>query len=311
MAAFVPVHVGEVELEGVGERVDTPTRADGGRYERAQLLVRLHGVPLGFVSVELEDGRAREEAVRAAVERELGDVVRAHREADERMPCGEPGPYGGLDEPVSVVVCTKDPGESLRATLESLLRQDVAPAEVIVADNGSTTDAAQRIVEEVGDGRVRRVAEPVAGLSRVRNRVLAETRSEIAAFTDDDVRVDAGWLRSLLLGFSRAPKVGCVTGIVAAAELETPAQAFVDARLSWSAAFQPRLYDLGANRPDDPFFPYSAGTFGTGANHAVRRSFALELGGYDEALGPGTIASAGEELDLFLRVIQAGWTLAV
>ena len=93
-------------------------------------------------------------------------------------------------------------------------------------------------------------------------------------------------------------------------ELETPAQAFVDARLS-SSARSAASYDLGANRPDDPFFPYSAGTFGTGANHAVRRSFALELGGYDEALGPGTIASAGEELDLFLRVIQAGWTLAV
>jgi GT2 family glycosyltransferase len=299
---FVPVHVGEVEMSRPVEGVDAPAR-----YERARLLVRCHGVPLGFVTVGLEDGRADGEAVRAAVDGELGDAVRAHLEADERE---GPAAAGPPDTSASVVVCTRDPGESLRVTLQSLLAQEVAPIEVIVADNGSTTDAAERIVDAIDDGRVRLVTEPIPGLSRARNRVLAEARGEIVAFTDDDVRVDAGWLRNLLLGFSRAPRVGCVTGVVAAAELETPAQAFLDERLSWSAAFEPRLYDLGPNRPDDLFFPYSAGAFGTGANHAVRRSVAMELGGYDEALGPGTIAPAGEELDFFLRLIQAGWTLA-
>jgi GT2 family glycosyltransferase len=97
---------------------------------------------------------------------------------------------------------------------------------------------------------------------------------------------------------------------VPAAELETPAQAFFDARVYWSAAFEPLLYDLGANRPDDPAFPYAAGAFGTGANHAIRRSVAAQLGGYDEALGMGTPAENADDLDFFLRVIQAGWTLA-
>ena len=310
MTAFVPVHVGEVELEGGVEGLDTPVRGDGGRYRRSRVLVRLHGVPIGLVSVELEDGRADGETVRAAVDRELGDVVRAHQEADERIGCGAVGPFGGLDVPASVVVCTKDPGESLQETLESLLAQSVAPTEILVVDNASTTDAAERIVREVGGDRVRRLVEPIAGLSRARNRALAEAGGEIVAFTDDDVRVDAGWLRGLLVGFTRAPRVACVTGIVPSAELETPAQAFFDARVYWSDRFDPRLFDLGANRPDDRFFPYAAGQFGTGANFALRRSTAVEIGGFDEAFGVGTPTAGAEDLDFFLRIIQAGWTLA-
>src|SRR5688572_905107 len=104
MTRFSPVHVGEIELGGPVGGVHAP-----GRYERARLLVRSHGVPLGFVNVELEDGRADGEAVRAAVERKLGDAVRAHVEAGEREGSGASGPSGGADLAASVVVCTKDP----------------------------------------------------------------------------------------------------------------------------------------------------------------------------------------------------------
>jgi GT2 family glycosyltransferase len=157
---------------------------------------------------------------------------------------------------------------------------------------------------------LRRVEEPIAGLSRARNRGLVEARTQLVAFTDDDVRLDAGWVRGMTRGFTRAPRVGCVTGIVATAELETPAQAFFDARVHWAEGMHPRLFDLGPNRPDDPFFPYAAGTFGTGASMALDRRAVAEIGLFDEALGMGTPAENGEDLDMFLRVIAGGWTLA-
>ena len=254
-ARFAPVHVGEVELDGAVEGVGAPVRADGGRYERARLLVRRQGAPLGFVNVDLIDGRASGDAVRTVVDGDAG-CVRAHR---------EPAPYGGLDEPVTVIVCTKDPDESLRE------RSRACYGRTSRRRRFSWSTTRRRRMRPSGSSR--RSAAAGCGGSWSPSRACParatagcwRPRSQLVAFVDDDVRVDAGWLRGLLLGFSRAPRVGCVTGIVPAAELETPAQAFFDARVYWSAAFEPLLYDLGANRPDDPAFPYAAGAFGTRA----------------------------------------------
>ncbi|PRC62799.1 glycosyl transferase family 2, partial [Mycobacterium sp. ITM-2017-0098] len=68
--------------------------------------------------------------------------------------------------------------------------------------------------------------EPRPGLSRARNTGLSAATGEVVAFTDDDVVVDRHWLSAIARGFSRGPAVSCVSGIVAAAELRTPAQAY-------------------------------------------------------------------------------------
>lgn len=305
MSAFEPVAVAEAELTRDADLLCAP-RPDGAPYATAHVLIRRHGIPAGFADLPLDGGRASAAAVRAAALAQLGAAA---LEADRRQEL-EPGPYGDPAAPVTVVVCTKDPGPLLARTLETVLAQDHAPVEVVVVDNASRTDAARRMAATTGDPRVRLVAEPIAGLCRARNRGLAAARTDLVAFTDDDVRVDRGWLGALVRGFTRAPRVGCVTGLVPSAELDTAAQAFFDARVRWSDGFAPRLFDLGEHRPDDPFFPYGAGLFGTGANFAVSQRALAEVGTFDEALGMGTPAENGDDLDLFLRIILGGWTLA-
>ena len=59
-----------------------------------------------------------------------------------------------------------------------------------------------------------------------------------------------------------------------------------------------------------PLYPYAAGQFGTGANCAFRTAVLRGLGGFDEAIGPGTPAAAGEDLDLFVRTILGGHAIA-
>ncbi len=113
-----------------------------------------------------------------------------------------------------------------------------------------------------------------------------------------------------LTAFTRAPRVGVVTGLVPAAALETRSQAIFDTRIGWAEHLEPRLYDLGANDPGTRFFPYSAGVFGTGANCAFRAETLRGLGYFDERLGPGNGTLGGEDLDIFLRALRAGWTLA-
>jgi GT2 family glycosyltransferase len=72
----------------------------------------------------------------------------------------------------------------------------------------------------------------------------------------------------------------------------------------------PRVWDRSAPPPDDVLFPYTAGQFGTGANFALRRDLARIVGPFDEALGVGTPSGGGEDLDMFLRVLQGGFKLA-
>ena len=110
---------------------------------------------------------------------------------------------------------------------------------------------------------------------------------------------------------SRAgPNVACVTGMVPSAEIETPAQAYFDVKVGWADSSRPRLFDLGPNRVDQPLYPYLAGTFGAGANFAVWRESLAAIGPFDEALGAGSPAKGGEDIDYFLRTILAGKAIA-
>ena len=158
---------------------------------------------------------------------------------------------------------------------------------------------------------MRLVTEPRPGLSRARNTGLAVATGEFVAFTDDDVVVDRYWLAELAAGFSRAPGVDLVSGLVPSGELRTRVQGFFDDRVSWSKNLRGRLYSLTSPPPDLPMFPFSVGEYGTGANFAVRRSAATALGGFDTAFGVGTRTGGGEDLDMFTRVILDGRSLVM
>jgi len=203
-----------------------------------------------------------------------------------------------------------EPVPTLRDTLASILAVDYDDYELVVVDNAPASTATGDLVGELADARVRYVVEPVPGLSRARNRAVAEAAGEIIAFTDDDVVVDAGWLKAIVAGFRRSDLVACVTGLVVPAQLDTASQAYFDGSVKWSATLDPRLFDLDDHRGGDSLFPYRAGNFGAGANFAVLNATARRLGGFDEALGAGSPTRGGEDLDFFARVILAGHTLA-
>jgi glycosyltransferase involved in cell wall biosynthesis len=323
-ASFAPVWITEVEIGEPIVDLRVPERPAGLQPGSARALVRLHGQPLGFVDLALAGGVVSAEAITAAVDAELGPRVAAHLAADG-LPAArlttaglvapaEPACLAGLRAApapwATVVICTRDRADSLRRTLRSVLDLRYPAFEVVVVDNSPKTSATKDVIAELGDERLRYVLEPRPGLSCARNRGLAEATGEIVAFTDDDVIADAGWLAALVRGFARADHVGLVTGLVPAAELETEAQAYFDAKLDWAELFEPAVYDLDANRAPHPTYPYSAGLFGAGANFAVRAGAARAIGRFDEALGAGSPSRGGEDLDYFLRTILGGHAIA-
>jgi GT2 family glycosyltransferase len=274
--------------------------ADG--YRHARLLVREGDTVLGFVEVAVDRGTV----LLAQVVAEVAALDRAGAELAETT-----APHTD-DTTVTVVICTRDRADQLRTALTSVLAIDHPSFDVVVVDNASATTAtADLVAREFPDRRVRLVTEPVPGLASARNTGLRHATGTIVAFTDDDVVVDRGWLTALARAFASASDVVCVSGLVPSGELRTPVQRYFDDRVSWSRNLRRREFRLAEQPADLPMFPFSVGEFGTGANFALRRTTALELGGFDTAFGVGTRTGGGEDLDVFTRVLFAGGALVV
>ena len=295
------------------------------RYRRAFVLVRLHGEPLGTISLELHHGDVDIEALVGQIRRDLGLRISDHLKRD-----GATGDIrfkhdGSLDASsqcrgerlrdmwplASVIVCTRDRPRELEACIESLLRMTHPRFEVIVVDSAPSTAVTRETVERYigGPVPVRYVHEDEPGLARARNRGAGAAAGDHVAFTDDDVRVDASWLSELTLAFDLTSGVGCTTGLSLPAELETPSQVWFEEFGGFSKGFDRRIFDRASHRGVEPLYPYKVGWFGSGLNMAFDAATLRALGGFDEHLGAGSRVHGGEDLDAFLRVILDGWRL--
>ncbi len=241
-----------------------------------------------------------------------------------------PRPAGGADplaedELVTVVVCTLGRDPRLVGTALAVLDQSHPHLELVVVDNDPASGRVDQLLSPITDPRLRIVAQPVRGLSAARNAGLDATTGALVAFTDDDAVPDPTWVQELLAVLHRdaAAAVTCVTGRVLAAEITTAEQGWFEesgvfdkggAAAVWTAAStgssaHAGLEGLGAPGVRSAFFPYTAGEMGSGNNMLFRTAALRDLGGFDEALGAGSLAKGGEDLDIFRRVILGGGVL--
>lgn len=316
-----PVLIGELELAAPIVGIELPERADGVPYNGVYLLVRLQRSPVGYVFLRPDaidsDGIVRQ------VWEQLSTEINT-RCARAGLALLDSLPTSGLTVPdmldgkvfdrplLSVVVCTRNRPESILVTLRSLLAMRYEPFEIVVVDNAPSSDETKEAVRAAygEDPRVRYVRELRPGLSCARNRGLAEASADIVAFTDDDVTVDPWWLDGILQGFHAAPDVVCVTGLIATAQLENAAQLYFHLGSAWGVACDSRIFDLAENRDDSPLYPFCPGIIGAGANFAVSRALMKEIGGFDEALGAGTLSGGGEDLEIYMRILLSGNRIA-
>ncbi|MGW2786964.1 glycosyltransferase [Streptomyces populi] len=307
----LPVPVVDIDLARPGE-----FRLPGGRGSarpegRARALVRLHGRPLGMVSAADASGpdglwRALADTAYAELAGQLARYLAGNRTGPSDGGARRQEPR---QEPViSVVVATRDRPKKLRHCLQSLLRSKYPEFEIIVVDNAPADDRTEVLVHAEFPGRVRYVREPAAGLARAHNVGLARARGSVVAFTDDDTLVDPGWLSALAETFARDARIGCVTGLIVPAELETPAQGVLERQGGFAKGYASRTWSL-SDPPTDPLFPFTAGRFGSGANMAFRTDALRALGGFDTATGAGTPGKGGDDLLAFFEILAAGHTL--
>jgi len=190
----------------------------------------------------------------------------------------------------TIVICTRNRPTSLRKCLEGIAHLERAPDEVIVVDNTSgdkETEAAARKFS------ARYTFEPIAGLSRARNRGLSESTSEIVAFLDDDAWPDERWLESLLEPFVD-PHVGSVTGRTVLPESHADS-------IDW----EPTRF---LSNKDHQWFEIAAfGGLGIGTNMALRKTACNGWKVFDERLGRGTLFQGMEEHHAFVHLLSIGY----
>lgn len=198
----------------------------------------------------------------------------------------------------------------LLSSVTSLLTLDYPTFNVVIVDNRPDPNRTA-LPDFPGGNQVRVVHEPRRGVSAARNRGIRASSGDLIAFTDDDVAVDQHWLRSLAARFMLNPEVDAIGGLVLPQELRTQPQLWFEEYYGgFSRYFTAQIMSMKLLSASDPMFPYDAGRFGAGCNMAVRRTAFERFGCFDVLLGTGTPALGGEDLQLFIKIVFAGGTVA-
>jgi glycosyltransferase involved in cell wall biosynthesis len=186
--------------------------------------------------------------------------------------------------------------------LEALTAQEYPRFEIVVIDNDPQGSAGGLVRRQFP--AVRYCAEDQRGVRFARNRGVAEASGDIIAFIDDDCLPVPGWLSAIAGNFRQRPQLGCCTGPVLPAALDTPAQEWLEQRGGFNRGFVRRVHTSDSGRQRWRSWPLQTWMFGSGGNMAFRRSVLQQIGTFDQVL------STAEDLDIFFRVLHAGYELA-
>jgi glycosyltransferase involved in cell wall biosynthesis len=326
LAAAIPLRVCEVELSQPLPPLPAAATAQGGRPGAALVLARWYSEPLALASVPLDGGHVTPERLASELWPQVrGPLLARLRAAGAAVPARlpaaglrapQPVPYLrrraevlATAPPVSVIVCTRGRGTRVAACLDALAAQEYPDFEIVVVDNAPVCGEVENLIASWRPPvPARRVVESRPGLAWARNAGLAAAAGDILAYLDDDERPDRHWLAEMARGFTLAPQVAGVSGIVLPAALDTLAQRWFEqfGGHSKGRGFAAEIFDQASHARQHPLYPLPP--FGTGASLAFTRDALLGIGGFDVALGAGTPARAGEDTAAIADLMLAGAT---
>ncbi len=186
---------------------------------------------------------------------------------------------------ISVVVCTRNGGATLRQCLESLVALNYPDFEVLVIDDGSK-DATAEIVK--GFERAGYHHQEHSGLSAARNLGAQLATGEILAYTDDDCMVHANWLLHLSHAFMEE-------NVVAAGgpNIPPPPRNRIE-----------RVVAAAPGAPAHVLLDDTEAEHLPGCNLAIRKNALEGIGGFR-----AEFKTAGDDVDVCWRLREAGGRL--
>jgi glycosyltransferase involved in cell wall biosynthesis len=187
--------------------------------------------------------------------------------------------------PVSVLMPMRNTERYVRAALESVLGQrDLPPGtdiEVIVVDDGST-DGSAKVVQGLGDPRVRLLPGPCKGISAALNTALGAVKGDVVVRCDSDDLFPENRLARQLGWLDEHPNFGAICGIFTTMTPEGQ-----------------RIVDMGDPnaRPHEITAALRAGETPTSlCTFAIRTAVLREVGGFRSYF------ATAEDIDFVLRL---------
>jgi hypothetical protein len=175
---------------------------------------------------------------------------------------------------ISLVVATMGRVAELRALLDSLLDAQGAPFEVLLVDQNADARLDPVVAEYASRLTLRHLRLAVPHANAARNLGLRHARGALVGFPDDDCTLHPGMLGRVAAAFAAEPGLAVLTG-----PAEAPGGGLGSGR--WRAA-------------DGPITTADVWTSVIEFNLWLRRDVALALGGFDEAMGPGSRFGSAE-----------------
>jgi len=325
---FSPIKILPIEISDTIPSVPVFEESNPRSYRNIQALIRLHNQPLGIIELDVSSSRITDSELSKQIRFSFGNQIREHLLQDgiseseffegqdpqnlSTQHCQLNHSLKPNEEPyITILVATRDRPDSLAKSLRTILELKYSNFDVVVIDNAPSSNAARDFIHKTyhQHSKIRYVREDSPGLAIAHNRAFAEITAPFVAFTDDDVLVDPYWLQAIIHNFLLDDEVGCVTGLIMPIELETISQLWVEQFGGFGKGFTKNTFDLNKHRPQDLLFPYTAGKFGSGANMAFRTSALRTIGGFDPALGAGTLSRGGDDLAAFFEIINHGFKI--
>lgn len=195
-------------------------------------------------------------------------------------------------ERVSIVICTRNRGNFLAGTLQSIEALDTnVPFEAIIVDNASDDDT-EVVIRSFAerDPRFRYLRVDRIGLGAGRDAAWREAEGDIISFTDDDCYLAPDFVDAICTAFDDDPSVGVIGGRILLHDPE-------DAKVTINESMDFRSFPARQ--------VFLAGEI-HGANMSFRKSALAISGGFDPMLGAGT-SFPSEDVDAVAATIWAGF----
>jgi glycosyltransferase involved in cell wall biosynthesis len=195
----------------------------------------------------------------------------------------------------SVIIPTRNRGDLITETIDSLLKLQGVDFEVVVVDQSTDERTANAVTAAAaGDPRVRIVRTKTVGSSAARNLGAVNAAADVVAYTDDDCLVDPDWLAVLLAEFADSRVVAVYGRLLPWG---------FTARDGTEVGFKAAGIRAEYSRRTPPWY------IGHGGNMCFRRHALLAAGGFDLLLGAGGHFGACEDPDIAYRLLARGETV--
>lgn len=190
---------------------------------------------------------------------------------------------------ITVVITTKNRGDTLCNALESIFANEYKEFRVIIVDQSTDEITKNSIQKYINNHNVTYIKSDEVGYSRGKNIGISKSNTEMIAITDDDCIVPKNWVKCMVEAFREDDKIGIIFGNV------LPGQ------------YDDNLGFIPSYIREKSYIAHSINVKhnveGISACMGLKKSMWIKLNGFDKMLGVGAHFRSAEETDLTIKAL--------